>query len=266
MPNVVVAQDVDNAEAAFLAAHPNLFSQTPWGAAQRNREILPRIASGGGRVIDLGGGVSSVAGLLARLGCEPIVFDNFEYDIGWISATGDAEFTATTARRRQALADDGVRFVDCDLCEVSLADYFPPGSVDVITSFHCFEHLHHSPRRLLGSALDVLKPGGLLLIETPNSVNLLKRAKVAAGYTNYASFHDYWNAEVFGGHVREYSFGDFEKLATLLGIKDYTIYGRNWFGTLNHFVGQGLMFCFVDGILKVVPGWCGSLFFEARKS
>jgi SAM-dependent methyltransferase len=265
MRSAIDPERIQEAEAALLNAHPGLFSASPWNARCRNREILAKVARPGARIVDVGGGVSTISGILSRLGCEVHVLDNFKYDLGWITATGDSNFIATTAARKDALTSEGVRFIDCDLCDTSLHDYFDVNTVDAVVSFHCFEHLHHSPKKLLQSTLEVLTPGGVLLIETPNAVNLLKRMKVLAGFTNYASYGDYWNAQRFGGHVREYSVGDFTDMASLLGIPRYRIYGRNWFGTLDAVVGQGALFTVVDRILRTVPGTCGSLFFEAVK-
>jgi hypothetical protein len=73
------------------------------------------------------------------------------------------------------------------------------------------------------------------------------------------------NAPKFVGHIREYSVGDFREMATLLGVHDYKVYGRNWFGKLEAIVGHGPAFQLLDGLLQTVPGFCGSLFFEARK-
>jgi len=54
-------------------------------------------------------------------------------------------------------------------------------SVDVVTSFHSLEHWHHSPKRLFGEITRVLRPGGFLILATPNAVNLLKRISVPLG-------------------------------------------------------------------------------------
>lgn len=262
----ITGADILRAHAELKEKHRGVFPDGAWSEIRRNSAILPLVAGKGRRVIDIGGGVSAIAGILARVGCDVCVLDNFEYDIGWIAATGDNNFAATTSRRREALSGEGVRFIDCDLCDVSLTQWFEPETIDAIVSFHCFEHLHHSPQALLKSALGVMKPNGVLLLETPNAINLLKRVKVVAGYTNYGSYADYWNAHTFGGHVREYSVGDFHQMASLLGLQDYKVYGRNWFGKLEAVVGHGLAFGMVDGLLRTVPGFCGSLFFEARKS
>lgn len=52
-----------------------------------------------------------------------------------------------------------------------------PGSLDVVTAFHVVEHLDlESLLGLLGAARRALRPGGLLVAETPNPTNLVMGA------------------------------------------------------------------------------------------
>jgi O-antigen chain-terminating methyltransferase len=53
----------------------------------------------------------------------------------------------------------------------------PDASLAAITAFHLIEHLEfNAQQRLIGEALRCLKPGGLLILETPNPENLLVAA------------------------------------------------------------------------------------------
>ncbi len=47
---------------------------------------------------------------------------------------------------------------------------FEAGTFDVATAWHCLEH-SESPLALLGEVVRVLKPGGLLVVEVPNSAS-----------------------------------------------------------------------------------------------
>ena len=51
-------------------------------------------------------------------------------------------------------------------------------TVDVFTCFDSMEHWHNSPRALLHTLLRMLKPRGMLLLATPNCVNLRNRITV----------------------------------------------------------------------------------------
>jgi SAM-dependent methyltransferase len=60
-----------------------------------------------------------------------------------------------------------VRFLKGDACSLPLKD----GSVDVIFILHVLEHLAR-PADCLAEALRVLRPGGLLVVATPNAAGL----------------------------------------------------------------------------------------------
>jgi len=60
-----------------------------------------------------------------------------------------------------------VRLLRGDACSLSLAD----GGVDVVFALHVVEHLT-TPTAFFGEAYRVLRPGGLLVIATPNSRGL----------------------------------------------------------------------------------------------
>lgn len=50
---------------------------------------------------------------------------------------------------------------------------FPDGSVDIVSAFHVVEHLKFETlRTLIAESLRVLRPGGLLIMETPNAENI----------------------------------------------------------------------------------------------
>ncbi|MFQ5945157.1 MAG: class I SAM-dependent methyltransferase [Anaerolineae bacterium] len=58
---------------------------------------------------------------------------------------------------------EGLRVSEGELWEAA----FPAGSFDVVTCWHVLEHTRE-PKRLLGEAHRVLRPGGWLLLATPN--------------------------------------------------------------------------------------------------
>jgi SAM-dependent methyltransferase len=260
------AYQIATAELSYFAdTFPGLFSSPTALQASKLSELLTIIRPEGKAIADLGGGVSQVNGVFQRLGARVAVLDAFDFDADWIKRADANDFAKTLAMQRSALESVGVTFHDCDLCEHDISDVCRPGSLDVVTSYHCLEHLHHSPKRMLTTAWRGLKPGGLMLLEVPNAVNLMKRMRVLCGYTNYTAYHNYFDVERFSGHVREYTVGDLRAIVRHLGAQDYRIFGRNWHGTLSDAVGTGGAFRAADGLLRCVPGACGSLFALLRK-
>jgi SAM-dependent methyltransferase len=210
------------------------------------------------KIIDLGGGLDIFNGLLTDLGNDVSVFDILEFDDAWMA--GDKDFSITLKKKLKFLKERGVKFYNKDVIQTDLREYYELNSVDVINSFHCLEHLHQSPKKVLESAIAVLKPGGSIIIEVPNSLNLIKRIKVFLGYTNYIPFAHYFNAELFTGHVREYSVGDLQQLSNQIDMVGSNIVGRNFFGALYTKFGYNLITKSSDKLLRSRPGLCGSLF------
>jgi SAM-dependent methyltransferase len=263
--NTVTPETMQHASALlsrWLRQHRELFPQTdaidvvvPW--------LTFRIASTferGGVQVDLGGGLNIANGFLAELGMTVWVIDLLEEYFPQSSMK--TEGTEQVA----FLESKGVQFIRADLVEFNLLDHFNPGSVDVVSSYHTLEHLHHSPRRMLASAMKILKPGGRVFFEVPNATNLLKRLKVLIGRTNYQPFQGFWEVDKYYGHIREYCVDDLRQLARHLHLTDVRIVGRNWYGSLYAVIPTRSAAGVVDSILQLRPGLCGSLFLSGRKS
>jgi len=209
-----------------------------------------------GTVLDLGGGFAVTNAVLADLGMKVYCVDLMgDYMIhSTLKASMDKQF--------QFLQGRGVNFIHCDLLKYEFTE-FSPGSVDVVCSYHTFEHLHHSPRHLCSHVRRVLKEGGVFFLEVPNALNLLKRIKVLAGRTNYPEYHEYFESDRWVGHVREYSLGDILYLARACGFKRWKVFGLNYYGTLYSKLGYGSIPALVDRCLRFVPGLCSTLYFDA---
>ncbi|WP_431635811.1 glycosyltransferase [Dyella sp. KULCS107] len=82
----------------------------------------------------------------------------------------------------------GLRFVTGDAAQIPLADQ----SVDVVVSFETIEH-HNRHREMLGEIRRVLRPGGILVISSPNRTV----------YSELAGHHNEF-------HVKELDFGEFD--------------------------------------------------------
>jgi len=75
----------------------------------------------------------------------------------------------------------GVEFLKRNFNEDGFLEDFPQRSVDCVVSTEVFEHLYHHPLGYLEQCLRVLRPGGLLLLSTPNPCTLANGLRLALG-------------------------------------------------------------------------------------
>lgn len=186
---------------------------------------IDAVAERGGRIMDLGPGLTPFGALLRLLGGQVTLVDDFGGG-GCVDRQSPGEARAVLARLRDDL---GLEVVEQDLLSTPLpaAD----ASIDVVTSFHCFEHLHHSPRFLMSEIRRVLRPGGRFVVGTPNAVNLRKRVSVLLGRTNLGQLEEwYYEGTPYRGHVREPVVDDLERLCRWNGLTVEKIVGANFLG------------------------------------
>ena len=107
---------------------------------------------------------------------------------------------------------------------------FNNNSLDIVTSFHCIEHFHNSPKPFLKECYRILKPNGTLILAVPNAVNLRKRISVLFGHSNYYRLYDYWNNIPYNGHVREPTKSELIFFVKESGFTNIEIYGKNFMG------------------------------------
>jgi SAM-dependent methyltransferase len=110
------------------------------------------------------------AGGVVDLGCGRGEWLTLLRDAGVPSSGVDANPRFVAAGRAQGLdieLGDAVRHLQA----------LPPDSVDMVTAFHVIEHLGTEELlALLDAARSVLRPGGCVLLETPNPANLVMAA------------------------------------------------------------------------------------------
>jgi SAM-dependent methyltransferase len=84
-----------------------------------------------------------------------------------------------------------------------------PGPYDVIVFAEVLEHLYTAPELVLAYVRRLLRPGGLLLLQTPNAVSLSKRMKLALGINPFGRIRvDKANP----GHFREYTLAELKEV------------------------------------------------------
>lgn len=148
-------------------------------------------------VLDLGAGAGVTSLVLRKLGMDVVVLDTWaeyrsEYDnqMGTVNAILD-RFRRFSVPTILGNLQDGLPFRE--------------KKFDLVTLYDVIEHLPVSPRKLLTDIYGVLRPGGHLVLTTPNLANLRARLRLLAGQTIHFPIDAWFDNESFYGHIREYT-------------------------------------------------------------
>lgn len=157
--------------------------------------------SSGSKILSIGSGPCELEAILAKLGYDVTAIDDLKDQ--W-------HLMGQNRERIKGFAEQmNVKLIiqSAELTQLKENDF------DVVLLIDIVEHLRRSPRELLNHAISYLKAGGTLLIQTPNSVSLVKRLRVLMGkpHQTNADFF-YWNIGEYRGHVREYSRSELEQI------------------------------------------------------
>ncbi len=139
---------------------------------------------------------------------------------------------AIDSYRRYGRAFEAVRRL-LEQAGVTLRDFEDDGrdlhgledeAYDVVLCLGVIEHVPHTPRPMLQSLSRVLKPGGCLVIDTPNHAYLYHRQRLARGESVMASIEAQFRAEPpFEGHHREYTAREVAWMLAQSGLGDISI-------------------------------------------
>jgi SAM-dependent methyltransferase len=211
---------------------------------------LPR----GARIADIGGGLGLFSPGCASLAYAVVLVDDFKD--GWHARMAETVFNCVHHRL-------GVEIVSRDVIAEGVE--FETESFDAVTLFDTMEHWHNSPKRLFHTLTSALKPGGLLIIGSPNCVNLRKRITVPFGVGKWSRMEDWYETERFRSHVREPDIADLRYIATDLGLDEVKIIGRNWTGYRSRFRAARMITPLIDPILRLRPSLCSDIYMVARR-
>lgn len=210
--------------------------------------LVMRHVGTGGNVCDVGGGVGLFSLGCTAAGFKATLVDDFRDDVNARHGEGALALHAKL----------GVSIVRCDVTAQALP--LAPASFDAVTSFDSIEHWHGGVSRALRSMLNALKPGGLFLLGAPNCVNLRKRLTVPFGRGKWSGFEEWFEPEVFRGHVREPDVGDFKRIARELKLTRVAVFGRNWQGLKSRSVIVRSCTLLADWPLRLFPSMCSDLY------
>lgn len=142
---------------AMYASFEDVFRGTREDIKQRQRIYLPEVQAVGAGTVDAP---------VLDLGCGRGE---------WLEVLGDATLVATGVDRnrvfQQVCKDLGLKVVDSDAIEYLKSA--KSNSLGAITAFHLIEHISLDELiALFDEALRVVRPGGMIIVETPNPANL----------------------------------------------------------------------------------------------
>lgn len=123
---------------------------------------------------------------------------------------------------------ESVDHTDFNLNEAADASKWPVlEPFDLILLAEVIEHLYVPPTRVLQMLRGLLRPGGVLLIQTPNPVNLARRLALLGGKSPFEIIRD---DATNPGHYCEYTVENLIYLAGVVDLEvlDYSV--RNYFG------------------------------------
>lgn len=207
------------------------------------------------KVLELGIGWGGASLCLARAGALVVGLDDF--------ADG---FDAQGVPQMRFLTSQRVRAVRGSVLQLPIK----PGSFDVVILNDVLEHMS-VPKRLLHEIHALLKPGGLFVMEVPNSVALYKRMRVLCGLSNYYRMEHFFQDEDYRGHVREYTKSEIEYMLTTTGFDPLEIRGVNqarrpWFEShAPHFAARPVMRVY-DAVAGLRDSWKDHFCCLARKT
>ena len=166
--------------------------------------IVPQISKKypiGSKILSIGSGPCDLEAILSKLGYNITAIDDLNDH--WHLIGKNRERIKNFTKRMN------IELINQSAGSLQLKEnYF-----DVVLLIDIIEHLHRSPRELLNYSISSLKPGGLLIIETPNTVALVNRLKVLFGKSNQVSANFiYWNIGEYRAHIREYTQSELKQI------------------------------------------------------
>jgi 2-polyprenyl-3-methyl-5-hydroxy-6-metoxy-1,4-benzoquinol methylase len=188
-----------NVQLAFSASHypkvrPNPIHTTE---AVVINEYLPRF----GKFVDVGTGFGIMPEVFHLLGAQVISID--------FPQTG-----GTGALQR--LMDLGIKghYAEVGRERLQIED----SSIDVVFAGNVIEHLPHSPRPFLAELKRILRPGGHLVVDTINAVDLRRRIKLLCGVSNWPPIEYIYPLDYHHDHHKEYTLGELRAALSLSGF------------------------------------------------
>jgi SAM-dependent methyltransferase len=189
-------------------------------AFRRFLYTLQMVPPGDGRLLEIGAGPYFTTLLLRR-------FTNYEMEfINYFGPPFGKKATQAVVSSRERVEFE---FYNVNVEEEAIpvaADQF-----DVVMLCEVLEHFTNDPLKVMVEIKRVLKPGGLLILTTPNVNRLENVARMIAGHNIYDPYSGHGP---YGRHNREYNRDELEKLLAYLGFEIDLIFTSDVHNNLAH--------------------------------
>jgi SAM-dependent methyltransferase len=165
----------------------------------------------GDRVLEIGANPYLMTMLLRRF---------YDIDLTLTNYFAKSVYEAQTGQGRQELVSDEfgeAASFDYVTLNVELSEYpFADGTFDTVLFCEVLEHIVVDPFACFPKLLRILKPGGKLIITTPNAVRLINVAHMLAGRNFFDRYHT--QNGIYGRHNREFTLSELQRLLPEFGF------------------------------------------------
>ena len=219
------------------------------------RGLLRRIAPAPADLVELGAAPGDQAIALARDGYSVTAVD-----------LGEAEWSeGPTGTMASRLEEAGITLLAWDLEKMPYP--LEERSFDAVVLTEVLEHLREYPAHALDEIHRILRPGGVLVLTTPNAAYVRNRVWLAFGRSVYTPLTDWIYGLPHARHAREYTRSELDVLVRHSRLEPV-------FFTSRHFYRAGgsrttrsrLAKLAVDGLARVVPTLGPELIMVARRT
>jgi 2-polyprenyl-3-methyl-5-hydroxy-6-metoxy-1,4-benzoquinol methylase len=174
-------------------------------------ELLRRRGFESGEVLEVGAWFGSFALALCRLGYNVVACDRY-------ASYGDA-----FASNLDVMRAEGIRVVSTNR-ESELERIAALGRFDMVLAGAVIEHVPHTPRHFLETLYGAVRPGGLLILDTPNVARYWNRRALERGETIFQPIEDQFLSEPpWEGHHREYTADELGWMLEHIGCEEVDV-------------------------------------------
>jgi SAM-dependent methyltransferase len=232
---------LDAIERWNRSPHGDAFPEWDRPVRRRQLELLLAHVPAGGLVVDVGTGTGIVPAALLEAGRGVVAVDlpgGGASVAQWLRARGGQVEQAVVGPEPIPVGDD---------------------EADAVLLADVIEHLPGSPLPLLGEIRRVLRPGGLLVLTTPNATRVHARLRLLFGRSVWPPLDVVLGPDaIHPSHHREYTRADLERVLALAGFETRAV----------EMVEERLLRVApawaADALQRVAPPLCGDMVVAAR--